>query len=201
MNESQKELTLQELYNKNKQNHRAPETIAQSALAYAKRENRSPWRFLNWQTSFAIICVFVLVGHWQNVARTQKGLYTVSEPSLGRELPLYYHNIEFKSLPSEPMEDVKLEVKPDQHYENYMASLAKLKDNRRLSGIITRYDDELVVRVCDLGFVKLSEHMVTLLNNKRALNWQAGQAITLLADSSGKLIGIESSPTKNQCPS
>lgn len=196
MKEKHSEAQLQDCYEQQKSQISPPPALTEAVLNHANNTQKTPWRWLNWQYAAAMFIAVIVFGFNKNSATMPTGdTYVISATMDDHKQVTYYH-------------DVQLQIQPDsrksqpQHYQQYVASLAKLADNRRLSGVVQSIDDELVVQVCQVGVFQLSPEMVrNLLKTDSAPVMYVGTSIFLNTDSNGFIQSIESQSSPYQCPS
>ena len=190
MSKPHQEQLLQELITESKQQVTLPNEVTSNVLRYAK-ESQYPFAFLmRWQT----ICAIFLVGWlWFDISRTDVATYSVKQEYTEDNRLVYYHEVSYltesdKLNQSEP--SVKITKTPQ--YLAYMDSLSKLQNGNQMAGIVRQSGHEVLVEICQLGLVKLSENVLSSLNTPVFIDkLKVGQNILLLADNTGQFFSIE----------
>jgi hypothetical protein len=185
MSEKHSEQVLQELYLKRKAHTKAPKQLNDQVLAYARQTKSPIWRWLNGPAISAAFLLAIVFGIQQSSDITDPvSTYTVSQ-GLSSDLEVvYYHDVHIQT------NDVNHNKKSanDAQYNQYLTALSELKDRKSLHGFITVNDDVMVIKVCDLGLVQLSQDVMKQLDKSETINtFEIGSPVTLLADNSGRL--------------
>jgi hypothetical protein len=195
MSEKHSEQVLQELYLKRKAHTKAPKQLNDQVLTYARQTKSPIWRWLSGPAISAAFLLAIVFGIQQNSDITDPvSTYTVSQ-GLSSDLEVvYYHDVHLKT------NDVNHNKKSanDAQYNQYLTALSELKDRKSLHGFITVNDDVMVIKVCDLGLVQLSQDVIKQLDqNEKISTLEIGSPVTLLADNSGRLHQIINSNTQS----
>jgi hypothetical protein len=195
MSEKHSEQVLQELYLKRKAHTKAPKQLNDQVLNYARQTKSPIWRWLNGPAISAVFLLVIIFGIQRNTDVTsQAPIYTVSQGISSESEVVYYHDVHLKT------NDVNHNKKSesDAQYNQYLTALSELKDRKSLHGFITVNDDVMVIKVCDLGLVQLSQDVMKLLDKSETINtFEIGAPVTLLADNSGRLHQIINSDNQH----
>lgn len=200
MSDKHNETVLQECYNKRKQQNPAPSELHEQIMARAKTEQRSPWRWLSWQYAAAMFVVVIAYGmSKQPNLEANADSYSISASINDRNQVTYYHDVQLQVAqhPKQPSTSSQAT-----HYQQYIASLAKLDDQRKLAGVIKNIDKKLVVKVCNVGVFEISKAMANaLLKNAPDNTFYVGNSVFLNTDKNGFIQSIENNHSGAQCPS
>jgi len=195
MSEKHSEQVLQELYLKRKAHTKAPKQLNDQVLNYARQTKSPIWRWLNGPAISAVFLLVIIFGIQHNTDVTaQAPIYTVSQGISSESEVVYYHDVHLKT------NDVNHNKKSenDAQYNQYLTALSELKDRKSLHGFITVNDDVMVIKVCDLGLVQLSQDVMKQLDKSETINtFEIGAPVTLLADNSGRLHQIINSDNQH----
>jgi len=195
MSEKHSEQVLQELYVKRKAHTKAPKQLNDQVLTYARQTKSPIWRWLNGPAISAAFLLVIIFGIQQNSDITDPVYtYTVSQGLSSESEIIYYHDVHLQN--NNVNRTQKLEK--DGQYSQYLTALSELNDRKSLHGFITVNDDVMVIKVCDLGLVQLSQDVMKQLDQNEAINkFEIGSPVTLLADNSGHFHKIISSNTES----
>ncbi|GHB71073.1 hypothetical protein GCM10008107_20730 [Psychrosphaera saromensis] len=195
MSEKHSEQVLQELYLKRKAHKKAPKQLNDQVLSYARQTKSPIWRWLNGPAISAAFLLVIVFGIQQNSDISDPvSTYTVSQGFSSDLEVVYYHDVHLQN------NDVNHNEKSagDAQYRQYLTALSELNDRKSLHGFITVNDDVMVIKVCDLGLVQLSQDVIKQLDqNEKISTLEIGSPVTLLADNSGRLHQIINSNTQS----
>ncbi|NVK25660.1 MAG: hypothetical protein HWE10_12090 [Gammaproteobacteria bacterium] len=206
MTKPHQEQLLQELMAKSKQQSALPNDVKSKILRHAKNSQFPLAFMLRWQT----ICAAVLIGWlWFDASRSNLPTYSVTKSYSDNNQLVYYHQVKYLSTPKVELAKTDVEslnLTEDPEYFSYLASIDKVKNGNRLTGIVKKSEQEVVIEICQVGLIKLAPSVIQALDSPAIINnLKVGQNITLLADNRGKLFGIEpnrnSANNLNQCAS
>lgn len=195
MSEKHSEQVLQELYLKRKADKKAPAQLNEQVLTYARQTKPSIWRWLNAPAISAAFLLVIVFGVQRNTSVTeQTPIYTVHQGISNESEVIYYHDVHLQS--NKVNGNKKLDN--NAQYNQYLTALSGLEDNKTLQGFITVNDDVMVIKVCDLGLVQLSQDVMQQLDQNQTINTlKVGTPVMLLADNSGHFQQIISSNTQS----
>lgn len=197
MKKPHQEELLQDLYKQTKSKVRQPAQVTKQVLDYAKA-SRSQWGFLvQWQT----VCAALLIGFlWIQNHEKPAPVYTVSADYTETNELIYYHQVDFRLIDEDTSKQGNMSLSEEPEYHAYLASLSKLNNATQLTGVVKRSKGDVVVEVCQLGLVKLSEDLLKQIDKPSVIDQLSiGQSVLLLADNHGKFIDIQQRNTSYQC--
>lgn len=197
MKKPHQEELLQDLYRQSKDKVRQPTQVTKQVLAHAKA-SRTPWFFLmQWQTACAALLIAFLWGQNKEVTSP---VYTISANYTETDELIYYHQVDFRLIDENTSEQDVISLSGEPEYLAYLQSLSKLNDATQLAGVVKRSEGDVVVQVCQLGLVKLSEDLLKQIDKPNVINQLSiGQGVLLLADNQGKFFDIKQRETGHQC--
>lgn len=190
------ESQLQESYQNHKDKIKPPSSLYDNIIHTAAQQRPSPWRWFRWQYAMAIFFIVIAVG-WNKspVAPYDDGHYTISSGYDKTQQVVYYHDIALEYTASSADKNHQAE-------QQYLSAIAGLKNTRKLVGVVQSIDDDMVIRVCDIGVVQLSKRVMgqlRLQESKQIL--VAGNSVFLFTDKNGYITAIKPDHSAQQCPS
>lgn len=197
MKKPHQEELLQDIYNQSKKQVRQPAQVTKQILSYA-RASRSPFFFLvQWQT----VCAVLLIGFlWLQNKEVTTPVYSVSADYTESDERIYYHQVNFRRAEDNSTNQDAISLAEDPEYYAYLESLSKLQNTSQLAGVVKHLEGDVVVEVCQLGLVKLSQDLLKQINKPRVSDQLAiGESVMLLTDNRGKFVDILQQNTGYQC--